>query len=1203
MSKQRPLKMTWNNIINADCKPYLPIIGNSIPHKQIATFDGADSLVFTQLTGTATGAYDKIKAYHGKACYKVTLADTSSASIQLDFNTPIDLTSLGRKQNNFALINQTGKYGNTQDQLFLVLNFMFSQASDPSTISIVIYNGVKTATLIYNTFLNSTQNNRWIKAQYALNSTAFLYQNGFTDSDFLNVTGILISVANTTSQIFYFQDLYAALPKTNSENYSTTNPTITGAYYPATDESTSMFVSQLFGLDTNAGTLKMIGSTSGPVKTIEQAIANALVLARPNIIILDSATYKPVALDGSYVGIQQSLTNDITILADYLETPVISAKPGLFDINRVGTRTDYRTAFYENLTGSGTIRTVGAGGAFATIGAANTAATAGDCIRILDNATYNETLTCNKNIVIESVSGQTPIWKYTSGDTVLNTNGYVVHVRGIIFQGRNSVSDRTIIIGDANATIRDCSLSNAGQATGAAAGITYTGTTASNVIYIDSCAFSNNAENYTALTCGSGTAGKIRLINNIGHMGTTSNNMFVQSGKANTNPLNIISVGNQSLSSYAGKVSNAYFYYCYDTTHSTGATNFYSLLNDTNEAINGHDKGAGLLGDRSLISNVYLYYNYFHDATICTAQALFQMTSPLPFDTLLCSFTMCNNYFDNIGWTGNSPSLGIIFMFIPYGVTNYIQSNIFSNCSCAGCLETTIGAINAATKNVFYNCNTGYKGGGVNLMNNIFVDCVKSIDVTTNSSFTVQNNIAWNSPVNDPTHKITYVNFVTDADPKFIDPKNGNFGWPYDSPIETLPEGLVPGIGFAFDTLIINPSGAKLNFEFIDIEGFYNTTMLSANTSTVTATYCNINNSLVGAYNYNGQVDIQNCFMTGNGIAIRENNINIISASIVNQNIIDTNGTGVMLLSGCTCKHNTIINNNYGIANIFSGFYNQSNYMSQYITLENNIVARNAAWDYVGTSQSDYSIMPNRYFDSLPITNTAHVNTMGAHDQTGQPEIDAPIFFNQNLINIFTYFPDTIFAGFMSNSPAWQTASDTYLNGQGQTVNLNIGARSIPAITTTLDFSEYDFNYSGVISSAEAFYALENPNTVEYSLKPINNESMRFITGEYENSPTAYTPELLLKWAAAGQDARILDTGRAAFEGAFQSVWVTGLSFDGGTTFIYYKIDKDTAMSMSQQTFLYNDTNTQPYGNYQLHLIQMPISFIVTDYLTNQLGE
>ena len=279
--------------------------------------------------------------------------------------------------------------------------------------------------------------------------------------------------------------------------------------------------------------------------------------------------------------------------------------------------------------------------------------------------------------------------------------------------------------------------------------------------------------------------------------------------------------------------------------------------------------------------------------------------------------------------------------------------------------------------------------------------------------------------------------------------------------------------------------------------------------------------------------------------------------------------------------------------------------MSKYVVLKNNIVARNAAWDYVGTLTSDYSIMPNRYFDSLPITNISYVNTMGQHDQPGQPEIDAPVYFNQNLytLNTFSYFPDTKYAGFMSNSPAWLNASDTFLNMQGQTTQLNIGARSIPWVSTNLNYAEYDFNYVGTVDANEQFYALENPNTIEYSIQPINNESMRFITGEYENSPTAYTPELLLKWATPGTEAKILDTGRAAFEGAFQGIWVVGLSFDGGTTFIYYKVDKDGSMTMAQQSAIFSDTGTAPYGSYQLHLLQQPASFVITDYLINELGE
>ena len=546
MSRQQPLRLQYNNILNADYKPYLPIIGNQIPHKQIATFDGGDSLVFTELSGTATGGYDNIKSYHGKACYKVSLADNSSAGVALNFSTPIDLTSLGRKQNNYAQINQTGKYGNTQDQLFLVLNLLYQRAnSNASSYSISVFNGTKEATLnsAYQPQQTNLEQNEFWKQQFGLNSTYFVYSGGFVDNDFTNITSIVIIITNPTGagvSVYYLQDLILALPKTNSELFSATNPTIAGSYYPACVPGgiiggNAIFVSQLFGNDANTGTHKIFNTTDGPVKTIEQAIGRCLSYAYPYIVILDSATYKPVAVDGAYVGIQQSFTNNITIIADFLEMPVISAKPGLFDLNRVGARTGLRTAFYENTSASGTIRTVGAGGTYSTIGAANTAASAGDCIQILDSAVYNELLTCNKNITIEAAPGQTPTWAYTLGVTTLAVGTYAVNVYGITFMGNGLISGQRVTVGTSGTiNLVDCTFTNIGTSTGHADAI-YLLPTGTNTQTITNCLFSNNGENFTAINNVSGASGRANIINCLGYMGTSSANVFIHSGKANTN--------------------------------------------------------------------------------------------------------------------------------------------------------------------------------------------------------------------------------------------------------------------------------------------------------------------------------------------------------------------------------------------------------------------------------------------------------------------------------------------------------------------------------------------------------------------------------------------------------------------------------------------------------------------------------------------
>jgi hypothetical protein len=264
--------------------------------------------------------------------------------------------------------------------------------------------------------------------------------------------------------------------------------------------------------------------------------------------------------------------------------------------------------------------------------------------------------------------------------------------------------------------------------------------------------------------------------------------------------------------------------------------------------------------------------------------------------------------------------------------------------------------------------------------------------------------------------------------------------------------------------------------------------------------------------------------------------------------------------------------------------------MKTYVFVLNSIFASNAAWDYVGTLLTDYCIIPRRLSDSYAVTSVNYKNTKGLHDVEGMPEIDAE-----------TYFPDTLYAGDIRNSPAFEAASDLLPNELAVDTRQNIGARSVPALSTYLVFDEYDFNYSGTFTD-DAFYALENPQQVTYQLQPINNESVRFITGEYQSTPTAYTPEMLLKWTTPGTDAKITDEGREAFENAFRTFWIIGLSEDWGVTLTWYKVNKDSPATFEQQSWVYDDT-VAPYGQYQLHLIGMPDSWAMANFLINNLGE
>lgn len=1190
MSRQKPLKMTYNNQLNTDVKDYLPIIGNVIPHKQTIMFDSAQTgLIFTQMSGTATGAQDYIKSYHSDSCYKVILNANSSALLSLDFSSnPIDLTSLGTSTNNYATVNQCGQYGNEKDKLYLVLNLMYHTVG--AGISIVIFNDTKYASMqsSYTPVIEGIlYPDRWIKMRWAMNSQQFLYQNGFTNADWKNITKIeFVFSTDANIAVFYLQDLYTALPAYDDNRCSVDIDNISDSYYPHINESNSIFVSQLFGDDRNGGITKQIGSANGPVETIEQAIS-LTTDARFNIVLLDSATYKPVALDGTSAGIRNTLSTTITILADYLETPIISAEPGLFDENRVGARVGLRTAFYENQGGSGNILTVGSGAAYPTISAAVAAASSGDCIEIIDSATYDEAniIIASMPLTIQSAPGCLPTWTCSSQNTTFDDNAQIVYLQGIAFQGNGVSGERRVILGQYS-TIHDCTFSNVGTSTGTATAVYYETLELVPKIMLN-CLFVDNGENFIALEFPSGLGGVLYIKNTIGYLGNTTNCYFIKDGKAdNTFGLNIVGIGNKVLGKSNATLS--YFYNFYDTSVATKNTSFFGLLNEFNTQIMIYGDGNG--SNQKTVT--YLCNNYIHDNNA--------LTYSFGFFTVLCptsdlTFQVSNCFFYKI-----TPNSDQYIVSTDNVGTQIIENNIFSSCT-GYCIQNT-GNSNVSA-NLFYNCGIAicfYAGGTITSESNIFINCTYSI-YTTQSPCTVNayNSFFENSSTSQGPNTTINIDTTTCyiygttgiVGSNLIDPANNNFSWYYDSAIEILPASYG---AFVLENIFISPAavGHPLYFELIDFEGFYNITFLSSRTSMVSATYCNINNSLVGVYNTAGQIDILNCFMTGNGIAVRENNSNIISNSLLINNIIDTNGTGVMFLSACDCEYNTIINNNYGLVNIFSGFYAQANYISKYLVIKNNIIAQNAAWDYIGKIQTDYCVIPRRYYDSLAITNADYTITVGVHDIIGQPEID-----------IDTYFPNTIYEGYSTNSPTWQAASDTWTNLQSVVVNRNIGARNIPYLTSSLNYDQYDFNYTGTISAKEEFYALENPNVVEYHLQPINNESARTIDGQYFNNPTAYTNEMILNWTAPGDNAKILDVGRLAFEGAFKSNWVIGISKDSGITFTYYRVQKDNDISMSTKNFSFNDTITSPYGNFTLHLIQMPDSWIITNFLINCLGE
>jgi hypothetical protein len=141
-------------------------------------------------------------------------------------------------------------------------------------------------------------------------------------------------------------------------------------------------------------------------------------------------------------------------------------------------------------------------------------------------------------------------------------------------------------------------------------------------------------------------------------------------------------------------------------------------------------------------------------------------------------------------------------------------------------------------------------------------------------------------------------------------------------------------------------------------------------------------------------------------------------------------------------------------------------------------------------------------------------------------------------------------------------------------------------------YTEYDFYYAGTVSTADNFWALENPTLWKENLLAINASSVDTISGDYLANPTAYAYRTTLSWGAAGIEGKISAAGKTALENMYQSYWYIALSFDSGTTWNYYKVEKSD-FSMQMQKYLFD---TLPNGSLSLTIRTIP-GFLITDYI------
>jgi len=956
-------------------------------------------------------------------------------------------------------------------------------------------------------------------------STNCTYSTDFTDASWENITKIEIQIIcndDTAETIqIYLQDCFLALPY----NFGIFFPIPT--YYPSITNN-AIYVSQLFGNNSNNGLTR-----AAPVKTIEYALSIATG-GTPYICLLDSQVYKPIALDGSYVGIKQTLSYETTIIADYLETPSISAKPGLIDENRVGARADYRTDFYNGSGITYIVKKDGTGpGGYTTITAAYNAASSGDCVEIQDNEIYDEYIAIGKGLTIQAAPGFMPVWSHAADDEILETNHIDIKINGIVFKGSNQVNTYGIQEAD-NGIFKDCTFMNFGTDTGNANIITYCG--ANNGQYLENCLFVDNGENVNHISFTSGIAGGTFPIFNCKGLtkGATANNIFIHAGKAVSDAdLKIIAYGNEILSGLGN--SQGYFIYVADTTSSAYITKVYNLLNDTNM----YSLATGANG---LKVETYDYLNYLHDNS-------FAGNNMLSRNILVCDTE--NNYFKNIV-NGAEIAAG----------TQTVERNIFYNCSGIGFYNTYVGQTNY---NIFANCATAYKKSNsyTTLINNlILVNNTVGIE-NHDGAITVYDSIIYNSPSSGTG--ITQGTNLNTVDPSFRNPTLDDFSWNGLSDIEADPTIFTDGWGAG---AFINPSGAKLNFMFMQLTGYITLPTIATDNTNIGLTYCTVDGAQCGLNESVYNCTQQGVLFTQNGIGARLARISLADGSTIKNVIATGNGVGVLARSGATIGNITCFGNDYGIQGVDWGYFGQKNALEAYLTVSNSIFTQNVVKDYALNQDAINCLFYSSYYDVTPST------------------------AQNNMLDPAYLFPAIKKLGYKVNSDAF---------GKSLVAGENIGARNLSIINAQIYGDEYDFYYVGTIDSNDNFYALENPQNIIYSLVPINNESTRMIDGTYNVTPTAYVREFDMQWAVPGTDSKISDAMKQAMELAFRTYWIIGFCFDSAydngvtsDTYVYYKVDKSKSMQMEGQSYLYNGL---PYGQFTLHLIEIP-DFVIQDYIT-----
>ena len=1189
MSRIRPLYWQYNSQLNTSISDFLPIIGNNIPNKLLTYFSNTDysnGLVYfgSETAPAILGMQNQNKSYLADGCLDVNFnaASNQNRSVWIDFtkvagyyNTTAsqenfaDLKSISRTTNNFATIYRAGSGNSDKDDLFFVLNVWNQILSGSAQMVLTFYNGTQTATLNSNynpVFQKSNALYTWQKCQWALNSTNFTYAGGFVAASWSGITKIQIQfyapLKTPTNGDIFLHGAWLAVPQANSYlSGATTSPTIANAYYP------DLSANSVYTMAWNEG--------QGTYEALGTGIAGA-VGAGKNLVVMDSQNYRPTSSDMKTIGILQGNTN---IYAGYLETPSISSKKGVVNPNIVGAKTIGYTRYNDvwKFTIGAQRFTVGKTGAmYSTLQAAISAATSTTVyIDFIDSNIYTGTVTipAGKTFFIQAVDGQSPVIQNSGGSSSvgITINGTVTF-NNIVFSGASL--DSEVFIGCAGAVVSfyNCSFKNVGaNAFTAKAGVCVKALTSSQINFYNSL-FSDMGWYVNVIDLSSATTSSTMFNNCIAYLsGQTASSIFLYANLYTAQTIMVI--GSQIMQDS----SIGYAYAIYNTYNgsilSGGPAPFlYIYFNETNCRMFFNAVNSAVGND-----SIWISKNYIHD-----------INGTLPATSIGSGLTF--NAFDIEVNNGQAYCRGNIFFNITSANNNiavqasyannrgnlWLNYNIFYNCSIAAYVARKDAQ--SWDNNVAVNC---WLGIGIYHYNNnatisgwIFSGCTYSVSdlAAVFGSFNqpwvyINNSIVYNSPLNSPLvyttpttttgTQVLNLNCNT-SNPGLTNPYGKDFSWNFQSEIEAANCTAWT----TENNLLSNQSG--LGFYFMSFQGetgetFYNTSYgpNAFNYSTFTGYGIAINDSSI-------QTGLNFCEFTGTGIGFRAYKTTGIGSTITSC-IFDYNDTALLLRSGVTLSFVTATNNTYGVTVPAIGFLSVKGAVSGLFGISGSIFYKNAAIDYA-----------LNYVPTGCIVGTSLYN------------INQTTTFTATLLDPAYYFPAIKKLGYYENSPAFNKT------------NGNMGARNsnaylTPALTTT----QYNSAYVGTIDANDNFYCLENPQIYPTAQQAINPSGLTFVTSDYQSTPTSYASEYTLKWTTPGAEAKISLSFYNALLAIFQTGWFVAVSQDLGNTWAYYRVIKDSPISLEQQKFLYTPTDGGddqiPFGNFTLKIRLIP-NFNITDY-------